>query len=652
MIREAVLFLRQHVRNQNRPLPERDALVRGLFDAALCPASTESRSRDAGDVAVPPTIRHALLSALPLTDGAREAGQAQDGLHAMVSVVFADKLFRGALREDAARNGLLKDANRTILAAGNLGEALASPDPSFRVSPGGLAGWWDRMLSVKGRHGTYLCRIGDLAKGLQAGDNPGKSREMMRALGKSDFRLVLVLLHRACERGDWTVAGPLRPYLMIEAARVLASLNANRSAFAIGTRILDDAAYLEVVAETDRLELMGLTARWALRSGNQAVGTRLCRDAFHEVPTRGDLLVRYLSAVFDSDRQTALTLAGVALFNNPLMDKNEALMVAEFLRADGRPVEATAMFSRAAGLSGLQGEHLPGFANLALDRGDREGWFSLLRMYGAMHGLEIDSHDRSIIPAPFAFHRAARDRSGEFPKVSVMMSCFNSAATVERAAGSVLAQDIGDLELIIIDDASTDGSQAVIARLARRDPRVTVILNDANRGTYASKNRGIEQAKGAFLAFHDSDDWMHPAHLRRQLDAMDDRVACSTSNWLRMTGDGHIVFRRGGGYGHLNPASTLFRRELVEAVGLFEEVRTGADSEFLTRIRMRYGWGAVRSLPDCLAIGLHHENSLTQSGSAAFDEHRYSPVRLDYTEAWVERALLGAESCYNQSNLL
>ena len=65
-------------------------------------------------------------------------------------------------------------------------------------------------------------------------------------------------------------------------------------------------------------------------------------------------------------------------------------------------------------------------------------------------------------------------------------------------------------------------------------------------------------------------------------------------------------------------------------------MRTGADSEILTRIRHRFGHSAVVDMSNVLAVGLHHEASLTQSGVTAFDEHRYSPVRLAYTEAWVD----------------
>jgi len=199
----------------------------------------------------------------------------------------------------------------------------------------------------------------------------------------------------------------------------------------------------------------------------------------------------------------------------------------------------------------------------------------------------------------------------------------------------VLAQSCSNLELIIVDDNSDDGTPHVIERLAVAEARIKPVLKEVNEGTYLSKNRGIRLAAGEFVTFHDSDDWMHPQRIETHLDAMASGAACSTSRWLRMDDEGHSLIRRGGPYSHLNPASTFFRRATFDAVGLFDGVRTGADAELLARVRAGLGASSVREIAKSLAIGLHHENSLTQSGETAFDPYRYSPVRLEYTESWL-----------------
>ncbi len=137
---------------------------------------------------------------------------------------------------------------------------------------------------------------------------------------------------------------------------------------------------------------------------------------------------------------------------------------------------------------------------------------------------------------------------------------------------------------------------------------------------------------------------MHPERLATHLDLMNSNVACSTSNWIRMDASGNIKVRHGGPYTHVNPASTFQHRRLFEVAGPFDAVRVGADAEFLGRLRVRFGQRYLSNIPDCLGIGLHHLRSLTQSGEAAFDDFRYSPVRLSYTEAWVERLVKDLES--------
>src|SRR5262249_31662522 len=148
--------------------------------------------------------------------------------------------------------------------------------------------------------------------------------------------------------------------------------------------------------------------------------------------------------------------------------------------------------------------------------------------------------------------------------------------------------------------------------LQQSDPRIVVLPGEKNVGTYASKNRGILVATGEYITFHDSDDWVHPKRLSRQLDMMRS-VGCTTSNWIRMEANGHTVVRRAGPYSHINHSSTFMRKELFERIGPFDCVRTGADAELMNRIRMNYGQSSVLNLDACLAIGFHHENSLTQA---------------------------------------
>lgn len=100
------------------------------------------------------------------------------------------------------------------------------------------------------------------------------------------------------------------------------------------------------------------------------------------------------------------------------------------------------------------------------------------------------------------------------PRLTVLMPTWNAAATVERALASVLEEREIPLELIVIDDASTDRTADVVAAAAERDPRVMLIRLDANGGVSAARNRGLAAARGTWLAFLDADDRLLPGALR------------------------------------------------------------------------------------------------------------------------------------------
>lgn len=126
------------------------------------------------------------------------------------------------------------------------------------------------------------------------------------------------------------------------------------------------------------------------------------------------------------------------------------------------------------------------------------------------------------------------------PFVSVIMPAYNAAATLEASANSVLSQKLSELELIIVDDGSIDGTQSVCRRLEKKDERVRVI-STANSGPAAARNTGLNAAAGEFVTFVDSDDLILPEMLSVMLEA------------ARETGAGAVVcgasieYPKGGG---------------------------------------------------------------------------------------------------------
>ncbi len=109
--------------------------------------------------------------------------------------------------------------------------------------------------------------------------------------------------------------------------------------------------------------------------------------------------------------------------------------------------------------------------------------------------------------------------------VSVVIPCFNSAATLGRAVASVAAQTFAPAEVIIVDDASTDGTADVARSLAHDHPQLqfAIVELGANVGAGAARNAGWDRASGAWVAFLDADDAWHPEKLRIQHGIMTER---------------------------------------------------------------------------------------------------------------------------------
>ena len=193
------------------------------------------------------------------------------------------------------------------------------------------------------------------------------------------------------------------------------------------------------------------------------------------------------------------------------------------------------------------------------------------------------------------------------PTVSVVMPAWNALAFIDAAVHSVLSQSYRDLELIVIDDGSTDGDYAALARL---DPRVRV-LHVARGGVGRARNLGIRHARGRYIAFLDADDLWVPGKLKTQVEFLDAHplVGVVFGEFYRWScgADGQwpdpsVVFpdeqelartsteRRGWMYTRLLMGDLLgmntpvVRRELFDTCGGFDEgMERGEDYDFWLR---------------------------------------------------------------------
>lgn len=107
------------------------------------------------------------------------------------------------------------------------------------------------------------------------------------------------------------------------------------------------------------------------------------------------------------------------------------------------------------------------------------------------------------------------------PKVSILVAIYNAEAFLHQCLDSLLAQTLRDIQILCIDDASTDTSLEIARQYAQRDPRVEVIALKQNSGQAHARNQGLKQATGTYICMLDSDDWMSPDALQLAVEKME-----------------------------------------------------------------------------------------------------------------------------------
>ncbi len=190
------------------------------------------------------------------------------------------------------------------------------------------------------------------------------------------------------------------------------------------------------------------------------------------------------------------------------------------------------------------------------------------------------------------------------PFISVILPTHNRAALLRRSVASVLAQTHRNLELIVVNDASTDGTAAVLA--AMRDPRLRIITHSRSGGAAAARNAGLAAASGEYVAFQDDDDVWLIRKLERQLQMLRTRP---DAEWCigchirlepfaaRYIGGEHFIrqfdYRNGAGvrrpdWSLIATPGWLLLRSALEAVGGFDErIRSYDDWELGLRLFRR-----------------------------------------------------------------
>jgi len=248
--------------------------------------------------------------------------------------------------------------------------------------------------------------------------------------------------------------------------------------------------------------------------------------------------------------------------------------------------------------------------------------------------------------------RAARRPAA--PLVSVVLPSYNHAPYVEQAVRSVYAQTYRPIELIVVDDGSTDGSPAIVERCLRDSPFPHRYLAQANRGAPAAINAGLREASGTFVNLLNSDDLFEPERIARMVDA----VAGTDSDWgfsaLRIVdAEGKpadpfadrraydllrsvhsVPFRDSVGFALLAENATVssgnlfFARRLATELGGFRDYRFNHDWDFCLRAMRRAE--PIFVAEALYRYRLHGANTITEAPEGARQEA--SGICREYVE--------------------
>ncbi|MES1925521.1 family 2 glycosyl transferase [Salinisphaera sp. T31B1] len=235
-----------------------------------------------------------------------------------------------------------------------------------------------------------------------------------------------------------------------------------------------------------------------------------------------------------------------------------------------------------------------------------------------------------------------------------MIPSHNSARYLGCAIESVLAQTLTDLELIVIDDGSSDDTMAVAA--AHDDPRIRLVRQEARRGIAATRNHGLALARGDYMASLDADDWAHPQRLARQvafLDAhRDHAVVGSWAAWMDADGQprpgitrrptraddaaAQLIFKS-----CLQQPSVTGRTDVLRDIGYDETFDLSSDYDLWVRLAEYH---RMTSQPLALVRCRRHPTSTTRGKSArviarqhAIFAYQFDRLGMDYTAADLDR---------------
>jgi hypothetical protein len=258
-----------------------------------------------------------------------------------------------------------------------------------------------------------------------------------------------------------------------------------------------------------------------------------------------------------------------------------------------------------------------------------------------LHGLATMDFDKKAKPLtiddlPDLFGPVPQKALG--PKVTVLLPVFNGEEFIHTALAGLAAQSYRNIEVLVIDDASTDGTRELVKKFAAADKRFRLIEEKVNGGSYRARNIGLEQATGEFVTVHDADDWSHPQKLELQVAPLiaQPKLMATLSRGIRVAHESlRFLTVANGLYIRQNISSLMFRREPIQAaIGYWDEVLFGGDSEFHERLEAQFGASSVKLVSaGPLSFTRFLASSLTGGGYAS-TQSGITGIRRFYVDSY------------------
>lgn len=216
------------------------------------------------------------------------------------------------------------------------------------------------------------------------------------------------------------------------------------------------------------------------------------------------------------------------------------------------------------------------------------------------------------------------DEREHAPKVSVVMAIRNEEEYGPAAIQSILDQTFADFEFIIVDDASTDSTPQMLRAFAARDPRIKILTNQNNLTVPRSANRGLEIARGEYIARMDSDDYSYPHRIQEQVEFLDANpeyiIVGGGIEYIDSQNNVFRTFDRGSSWWEFEWVS-FFRAPLAQPCAMFRtDVVTkhrmlydnkfdrAADFEYWQRV-LKFGYG--KELPGVFVKYRWHDRNIS-----------------------------------------